>query len=397
MRFADTRSDSYQSYMSMVNNGIPVGGTTQTFNKMNRYNISERFYTWRLIDLNITFDMSNDDGSGFRTGTLTSTATRRELQSTSDGLSRKMTADISKRISLSEKNYNFLDFSYTFTWEDSHKLKTSFDLADADKALIDTTNTYNFTNDYNTHKASVELGITFPKIKAHLNVKSAFSSAGINRDENFPEKSLYDKRFNAFLPSVSFGSLKMMNNIIVQYMTYTQLPSIEQLRPYLNDANPYMLVAGNQRLKQSYSHHLHAGYSTMFGKANNNIMIVVDVKKTDDVIAYKRTFFTQATYLPEWDNAPAQSTLTSYENVDGWWVAKADIKWVRPLRKLKSQLTVNAVLNYDDTPSFVDDVLNRTQSYAPELRLGLRANISRSFRFSVGTRTSPTETSKTEA
>lgn len=114
----------------------------------------------------------------------------------------------------------------------------------------------------------------------------------------------------------------------------------------------------------------------------------MNVKKTDNVIAYKRIFFTAATYLPEWEyTVPAQSTLTTYENVDGLWTAGADVKWIRPLRKLKSQLTVNAIFNYDDTSSFVGDDLNRTRSYAPELNLSLRVNVSRPFRFSVGTRT----------
>ena len=70
------------------------------------------------------------------------------------------------------------------------------------------------------------------------------------------------------------------------------------------------------------------------------------------------------------------------------WTANMDIKWVRPFRKLKSQFTVNTIFNYDDTPSFVGNALNRTISYVPELKLNLRANVSRSFRFTVETRTS---------
>lgn len=76
--------------------------------------------------------------------------------------------------------------------------------------MIDATNTYNFTNDYNTHGAVVELGFAFPKIKANLNIKSVFSSTGVNRDERFPDNGNYDKRFNAFLLSISVISLKMV-------------------------------------------------------------------------------------------------------------------------------------------------------------------------------------------
>lgn len=70
------------------------------------------------------------------------------------------------------------------------------------------------------------------------------------------------------------------------------------------------------------------------------------------------------------------------------WAVKVDAWWTLPLRKLRSRLKVQTTFNYDDTPSFVGDVLNRTRSYAPELTLDLRANVSRSFRCTVGTRTS---------
>ena len=389
MRFSDDRSEGCRSYASVVDDGAQVGGQTRSLDRRNRYDISDRLLIRHFIYFDVTFDVSNNDGTGFRTDTLTSTATRRELQSTSDGLSRKVTANLAKKIMLSEEKYNYLDFSYTYTWEKSRRKKTSLDLADADHEMIDSTNTYNFTNNYNTHKVAVELGIAFPKIKANLSIKPIFSTTGINRDERFPENNIYDKRFNAFIPTVSFRMQKMMKQLILQYMTCTQLPSVEQLRPRLDDANPYILVAGNQHLKQSYIHQLLGQYSTMFGKANNNLSVIFSLKKTDNMIAYKHSFFTTSTYLPEWGYmVPAQSMLTTYENVDDMWTANADIKWVRPLRKLKSQLTVNAVFNYNDTPSFVDDALNRTKSYAPEFNLSLRANVSRSFRFSVGTRTS---------
>lgn len=117
MQFENSHSDSYRSYANIVNGGAPVGGWTRNFNKQSRYAISDRLL-WDIPGggyVECNFDMSNDDGRGFRMDTLTSTATRRELQSTSDGLSRKMTAYVSKHIILSEEKYNYLDFSYTYT------------------------------------------------------------------------------------------------------------------------------------------------------------------------------------------------------------------------------------------------------------------------------------------
>ncbi len=389
MNFSDDSKEGYRSYESVVNNVTSAGGQTRSFDRQNRYDISDKLLIQNFIYLDATFNVSNADGTGFRTDTLFSTATRREMESTSYGLSRKATAHLTKKIVFSEEKYNFLDFSYFYTWEHSRRKKTSLDLAEAGREIIDTTNTYNFTNNYNTHKAAVELGLSFPKIKANLSIKSAFSTTGINRSECFPDEVGYNKRFNAFLPGVSFTTSKITGQLLVLYEAGVQIPSIEQLRPRLDDTNPYMLIAGNRELKQSYRHLLLCQYSTIFGKANNNFSFTFNLTETDDMIACKRTFFTHETPLSEWDyTAPAQSTLTTYENVDGMWRANADIKLVHPLRRIKSQLTVNTIFDYDDTPSFVGDVLNRTKSFAPALRLGLRANISRSFRFSLGTATS---------
>ena len=390
MRFENNASDNYRSYASEMDGGSPVGGQTRNRNKQSKYDLHERLVLFPMnFYIQGEFDLSNNDGSGFRLDSLTSTATQRILQSSSDGLSRKVSAQISKSIMLSDDLTNKLELGYSFVWEKSRKKTIALDLAEAGRAVIDSTNTCNFTNNFNTHKAFIGWGYYIPKLKGNLMIRSTFVSTGINRDERFPDIVPYDKRFNAFLPSIVFTSMRMAKQWSIQYYTSVQLPSIEQLRPRLDDTNPYMLVAGNQRLKQSYTHQLIGQYFILFGKANNNLMVALNVRKTDNMIAYKRTFFAEATDLPEWNyTAPTQSTLTTYENINGRWIACADIKWIRPLNFLKSQLTVNTIFNYDDTPSFVGDLLNRAKSYAPELKLDLRANVSRSFRFSVGTRTS---------
>lgn len=80
--------------------------------------------------------------------------------------------------------------------------------------------------------------------------------------------------------------------------------------------------------------------------------------------------------------------LTTYENVNGMWQIDGSVRLVLPLRKLRSRLGVDALFRYDDMPSFVDDALNRTRSYAPELGLSMRVNASRSFSMTVGAKSS---------
>ena len=157
MQFENSHSDRYRSYASVVDGGTPVDGRTRSFDKQIRYAIADHL-RWDIPGggyVECNFDMSNDDGRGFRMDTLTSTATRRELQSTSDGLTRRVTAYVFEQIMLSEEKFNYLSFSYKYTWEKSRRKKISLDLADAGLEMIDSTNTYNFTNNYNMYKAGV--------------------------------------------------------------------------------------------------------------------------------------------------------------------------------------------------------------------------------------------------
>ena len=76
MQFESSHSDRYRSYASVVDGGTPVGGRTRSFDKQSRYAIADHL-RWDIPGggLECNFDMS-DDGRGFRTDTLTSTATR---------------------------------------------------------------------------------------------------------------------------------------------------------------------------------------------------------------------------------------------------------------------------------------------------------------------------------
>ncbi len=80
---------------------------------------------------------------------------------------------------------------------------------------------------------------------------------------------------------------------------------------------------------------------------------------------------------------PAQSTLNTYENVAHSYSASANAELESQLKKINSVLRTNISMNWDSSPSYVNDKLTVTENYRPTLGLALNTNFSRNFRLNV--------------
>ncbi len=80
---------------------------------------------------------------------------------------------------------------------------------------------------------------------------------------------------------------------------------------------------------------------------------------------------------------PAQSTLNTYENVAHSYSASANAELESQLKKINSVLRTNVSMNWDSSPSYVNDKLTVTENYRPTLGLALNTNFSRNIRLNV--------------
>ena len=172
---------------------------------------------------------------------------------------------------------------------------------------------------------------------------------------------------------------------MLSYYTSSALPSIEQLRPQINDLNPLYLTTGNPQLKNPYTHWLQFTYYSPTSKKGATFRGAINFQATDNSITSKSQFFNTATLLPQNDNylAPANSTLYTYENVNGSMSLTTDMEYNRRLLAIRSTLRLFGQYSFARQPSYVGNVLNTMSSNQGSLHASLTGTLSKSARLTL--------------
>lgn len=390
MMFQKTGDRTRRSTDNILDDQPSAGSQSRNDRSQSYYHINESVawipeLTERIgLGFSARVDLQNGDGSGLRSDSLASSSRRQVLTSSSVGRSQHVQAEASVSFSFSEEVNNGLDISYAYEYNNQHNRQTSLDPFDQ---RIDTVNTYNYTNRSQIHKEELQFRFFLPKL-GDLRFGTRMQSAQVLCDERFPGPDGYDSWFHSLLPFFNFSKFSMMGQIYFDYTTYTQLPSVEQLRDRLDNTNPMMLIAGNPDLKPEYRHMFQFSYSRLIGKKNHSLDASIHFTLTDRQIVRRQEFFTSPTRLEAWDYvAPAQSTLTTYENVGGAKSGSAQLSWMIPSSKLHGQLLLQAIFNYEDLPSYVGSQLVRTRGCRPQLKFLLTSRPARNLQLSFSNTT----------
>lgn len=410
---SDNSSDGFSHNYNYQDN-LPRQGTS-TSNRRDsdgssyKVSLGAQKGLWNKLRLNasVSASRSSNDGLSTKIDTTTSTITNTVLNIDTGSESRNFSVSPSVRYEISDRSSIGLDYSYTSSY--SSVLQWSYDVTDPLQSVLDTVNTYTRTNDNNTHGATLDYRTAFGGDKVILNARLSFNSVGINRQDTFPEdEPLWSRRFNSLRPAVTMGNNTQLNHWMFTWTSSSSHPSIEQLRPRLNNTNLYSVTVGNPDLKQSRGHQFNFAYGTVLGREAREAMLESETfgnmherfmkmsslstfsigagfNVTNDNVVSRRTYFAKETYLPQYGyTMPAQSTLTGYENASGRYSANMQARLELPVEKIRCMLSTGLSGSWDRSPVYVDDVLTYTQNFRPSLSVGLRSNFSRKVRFNIG-------------
>lgn len=398
-----TRSNnsSYNYQDALPRRGTSSGTVSDTRNHSlsTNFNFSKGIAGKLYLGLGANFSNGNSKGFSAKVDTTTSTVAVTVLDIDSSGKNRTYGFTPSITYRFSNRHSIELGYGYTDTYRLSERL--AVDMTDPAAALTDTVNTEHLTHDTRTHSGNLTYRQYFEKLQANLRVTVGYGSTRLGRVDYFPEESSYSRPFNAWTGRIRFGTDRMINDWRFNYTASNNVPSLEQVRPRLDNSNLYSVSAGNPSLKQSYSHNFSFTYSTVLGKearesvassenrrraARNfsSFTLSANFRLNQDVIVSRRTYFATDTYLPDYDYVmPAQSTLNTYENVDRSYSASVNAELEMQLKKINSVLRTNASMNWDSSPSYVNDALTVTRNYRPTLTLAMNTNFSRNLRLNV--------------
>lgn len=211
-----------------------------------------------------------------------------------------------------------------------------------------------------------------------------YETSTLESDQLFPEQVRVDKSFNNFLPNLMWRKKLSPNaNFRLFYRANTDVPSISQLQNVINNNNPLFLRSGNPELEQDYSHRVSARYTYTNTKKGTSFFANVFMQQANNYI-------TNATYIASADSLLSNdivlyrgAQLSKPVNLDGYLSLRSFLTYGRPLNFIKSNLNVNAGLNWSKVPGMVNNVEGETDNYTYSGGVVLSSNISEYVDFNI--------------
>lgn len=408
---------------------LPVQGTSSANNSKGKsysgsvdFNFTKGIKDRYHLGLQASYTGSRNNDLSSRIDTTLSTLTVKYLDITGIGNNHDFSVNPSFKFDINDRQT--LSFNYTYSNSLSHTLRNAFDTS-GETPIEDPVNTRNLTYDDNRHSLSLGYTNYIKVLDANLSLKGGVIRTAANRNDAYPVSDIINRSFWAPRFSLSFANNKMINKWAFYFESYNSTPALEQLSPRLDNTNLYNVSVGNPDLKQTMFYTFDFSYSTVVGKSRsgmenksmesvvmehimerkaaresgkstsgrgqgsldklNTIMFSLNFTIHQNPSVYKRTYFSKETYLPQYDyTMPAQSTLTTFENVKEGYDGRFSFLSQTVLSKIACNLSLSAGLSFDSSPSFVGTELVRTNNVSPNVRIGLRSNFSKIVRFNVG-------------
>jgi len=398
----NSRSRQYNKQDDLPKQGTSSSTVSTTNSTSYNANIffSKGFNGKFYVNFDAGFNKGNSDGQSAKLDTTTVSSTIKVLNITSDNNNRSY--NFNPSLSWRFNNRSQLQLSYSYDNSKNVTDRVAFDMTDENNPKIDTVNTQRLINDSNSHIGTLSFSRYFDILKATMRAAVNFNSTGLNKSDLFPVEDIYGKRFNSINGSFRMGTESMLNRWNISYNTSTNNPSLNQVSSRLDNSNLYHVSAGNPNLRQSRTHNMQFGYTTVIGREaraaisgnSGNSRVASDQYSTfsinarfgmnTDVIVNRSTYFEKETYLPQYDyTMPAQSTLSSYENVDNSYSASGNISIEKQLKKINCTLYTQASMSWSQNPQYVNDVLTIKNNLNPNISIRFRTNFSRNIRFNI--------------
>lgn len=224
------------------------------------------------------------------------------------------------------------------------------------------------------------------------------------------QRQFHSVKYNAMLRF----AFNKNNSLRIQFNSKSGTPSITQLHNIFNVASPQNISVGNSALTPEYTHSGSIRYTLSLPNKGQTFMAMIRGEYYQNGISTAILYNPNGWVLPNEmngvtipkndDGKPYRPTqITSYENIGGGWMVRANISYGVPLNFMKCNLNLTANVRYMVVPSavydagktqteFLDNVashrfsVNNANNVGYTFRLALGSNISENIDFTVSWR-----------
>jgi len=156
---------------------------------------------------------------------------------------------------------------------------------------------------------------------------------------------LIQTRFENLLPSLRFNySFSNTKNLGFNYMTSVTEPTIEQLQPVINNADPLNIYVGNPELKPAFLHNWGINYNSF------------DIGKFISLFANANINYTQNAIVNSQSVDERQIRTITPVNVKESVMANGNINFGFPIKPLNSRFNFGPNLMYSQGLNLINDV-----------------------------------------
>lgn len=367
--------------------------TTQSSNETKAYDFSNAILyqhklkkIGRTLSLNLATQLGekNNDGSYFSSNIYNDTlpASGLDQQYKTYSNNKKVSVNLSYTEPLN-KNAN-LQLSYNPSYNSGMSTKLTDDYNSLNGVFSDLnvplSNKYN--NVYQTQRAGISY--RYRKDKLNLSLGADAQQSTLNGDQQFPSVFKLNQTFQNILPNAMLNyKVSKARNLRVYMRSATNIPTISQLQNVIDISNPLQIKSGNDQLKQTFENNINIRYGGFDPKTSRNLMFFVNGNFTNNYIS-NATFILHSDTAIQGYTLKSGSQLSKPVNLNNFYSARAFFVYGFPLKQIKSNVNFNGGINYQHSPSLINNVLNYSNNYASNGGVYIGSNINEKIDFSLG-------------
>lgn len=238
---------------------------------------------------------------------------------------------------------------YNYKLENIKQDRKTYNLVGEEYSDFDPNLSNDFKTDRNEHKAGLKF--QFDKGKHSAFVRVDVRNVDIDNINLISNIGVHQNITNV-LPSARYQfKPSMSKQVQVNYNTYSNQPSVNDLQPVLDNSNPNRIRIGNPDLKPNYVHSVNAWFNTWSPLKGSYIWAGTNISVDNNA------FVSSTAY----DSLGRMVTKTV--NVDGNFYSSVYGGGGIPLKGKTIQLHPSATASYNQYSSFINDERNRTNHF----------------------------------
>ena len=331
----------------------------------------------QTISANLTFGINASDYDGLLSATneffgedpsveVIEQENRQQNQAINYGANVSYTSPLGGR--------KYLELVYNFRQNRSEVDRAVYD-RDGENLIFNQALSNRFNAVYTYHRPGAN--VSYNAGKYNLVAGLALQATALNGELLLFDETV-SNNFQNLLPSLRMNySMSNTKNLMFNYQTSVNEPSIEQLQPVINNADPLNIYVGNPNLRPAYNHRWQVNYNSF------------DMGKFINLFANGFANFTENAIVNAQSIDERQVRTITPVNVRNNMLFVGTVNFGFPIPLLNSRFNLGPNINYSNGYNQINELEDRIQinnlggnlrydfTWKENVNLGLSSNISR--------------------